>query len=549
MSRSRFWLTVVVALVLSAGNLHAQVQEDWWHIYPGPGDNDNEARGIGVDAGGNCYVAGGSTGAADWDFLVGKYNPGGGVAWEIPVNGPGDSSDYAMAMVADDAGNCYVSGWTTAKGVFGSGLLICKTTPSGTVEWARPHNVNQMAPREMTFDPAGNIIISALGYSSGYHSVVMKVDPQTGDSLWATFYRWTGATGGNAQSVACGSDGSVYIAGTATKSTGNLDDILVVKFSADGDTLWGRAYDGPLHRYDEGIDIAVDNAGNAYVTGKIKDSTGNSDLVILKYDPNGSLLWDWTCGVGSSSIHNTAGIALDPAGNVCVGAHSSGWATGFDFSFYKLSADGDSLWVSPSGRNGYEEAYAMALDAAGNMYITGHGAGTTDYDCLTMKFNGATGAKVWEMTRDAGGYDRATRICVEAEDHVYVAGYGNPPGEPETNLDIVIIAYEPVSAAVFEPVTNDPPRDFALHQNSPNPFNAATTIRFDLETGGDAELSIYNLLGQTVLSHRETGLAPGSYAFEWDGVDDRGGAVGSGVYLYQLRTPAGKLARKMVLMK
>ena len=92
---------------------------------------------------------------------------------------------------------------------------------------------------------------------------------------------WPDATGGNAQSVACGVDGSVYIAGTANRSTGNLDDILIAKFSADGDTLWGRTYDGPLHRYDEGIDITVDNAGNAYVVGRVKDTTGNPDVIVL----------------------------------------------------------------------------------------------------------------------------------------------------------------------------------------------------------------------------------------------------------------------------
>jgi uncharacterized delta-60 repeat protein len=550
MSRFGVCLALVIALIFGVSSLHAQVQLDWSHIHVGPGGNDDEARGIGVDASGNCYVAGGSAGTSDWDFLVGKYNPAGGVDWEIPINGPGDSSDYAMAMVVDDAGNCFISGWTTTKGVFGSGLLICKTTPSGTVDWSRPHNINQMTPRMMVFDPAGKIIVSGMGYSSGYHSAVVKIDPQTGDSLWTTFYKWTGATGGNGQSVAVASDGSVYVAGTATKPTDNLDDILVFKLGRDGDTLWGRTYDGPLHRYDEGLGIAVDNAGNAYVTGAIKDSSGNRDLVVLKYTANGTLVWDWTLGVGSTVSCWPVGIALDPGGNLCVGATSSNIGSGYDFTFIKLSADGDSLWVSPSMRSGYEESYGMAMDAVGNLYLTGMGQGPQDFDQLTIKFSGATGGPEWDQVWDNGGSDeRATRICVAEEDHVYVAGYVNPPGEPDTKRDVSIICYESVSAAVFEPETNDPPRDFALHQNAPNPFNAATIIRFDLETGGDAELQIVNLLGQTVLTHRETGLAPGSYAFEWDGRDAHGHALGSGVYLYQLRTAGQTLARKMVLMK
>ena len=550
MSRTRLWLVVSATLLLGAGPAYAQVQEEWSHVYVGPGDNDEGSRGIGVDALGNCYVAGASTGAADWNFLLGKYNHAGGVEWQIPINGPGDSSDYAQTMIVDAAGNSYISGWTTTKGVSGPQKLLVKVNTAGTVVWAHSHRIGgDGSMRHMAFDPSGNIIVVGMSSSSGYHANVTKYST-AGDSLWTRFYRWTGASGGNGQRVDCALDGSVYFTGTATKSSGTFDDILTVKLSADGDTLWGRVYDGAGHNYDEGIDIVVDDDGNAYVVGKAKNTAGNTDIAVIKYSPSGTQLWDWTYNGSSSSGDEPIGVELDMDGNVCVGGTSYETGKARDYTFIKLSPSGDSLLVSFAGATGSEYAYDMALDANGNMYVTGERSGVASYDYLTMKFDGATGAKEWEMTWDGGGgYDRGTNICVEEEDHVYVAGYINPTAEPDTKNDIGVVAYEPVAAAVFEPTTNQPPRAFTLYQNSPNPFNAGTLIRFDLERGGDATLAIVNILGQTVLTHREHDLPSGSYSFEWDGTDARGVPVSSGVYLYRLQTDRQVSSRKMVLLK
>ncbi|MEW5874459.1 MAG: SBBP repeat-containing protein [Candidatus Zixiibacteriota bacterium] len=545
---NRLWLIVTLALLAGASGVQAQVQEKWSHIYAGPGDNDEDPCGVGVDALGNCYVAARSTGTADWDFLAGKYDDVGDVEWEIPINGPGDSIDYAQAMLVDNNGNVYITGWTTTKGVTSPQKLLVRVTASGVVDWAQRYQIGgDGSMRDMTFDPTGNIIVVGMSSSGGYHPNVTKFTPD-GDSLWTCFYRWTGATGGNGQSVACAPDGSVYFTGTAP--TANLDDILTVKMSADGDTLWGRVYDGPEHRYDEGIDLAVDDAGNAYVVGTLKDASGIPDIVVLKYSSGGTLLWDWSYNGTSSSSDEPVGVRLDGDGNVCVGGMTSEIGKLRDFAFLKLSPDGDSLFVSHAGTTVSDYAYAMTIDGAGNMYVTGNRSATGGYDFATIKFDGATGTSEWDMTWDGdGGYDRATRICVGEEDHVYIAGYVNPTAEPDTKNDVGIVAYAPISEAVFEPAGNQTPRVFALHQNSPNPFNGATTIRFDLSKAGSAALSVVNILGQTVLTHRESDLAPGSYSFEWNGRDMQGSPLPSGVYLYRLRTDRDVQTRKMVLLK
>jgi len=91
----------------------------------------------------------------------------------------------------------------------------------------------------------------------------------------------------------------------------------------------------------------------------------------------------------------------------------------------------------------------------------------------------------------------------------------------------------------------------ALDQNYPNPFNRATVTRFALPEAGRVELAVFNLAGQQVTTLVEGARKAGTYTIHWDGRDDGGRQLASGVYLYRLRTGDGKQVetRKLVLMK
>ena len=90
---------------------------------------------------------------------------------------------------------------------------------------------------------------------------------------------------------------------------------------------------------------------------------------------------------------------------------------------------------------------------------------------------------------------------------------------------------------------------FSLSQNAPNPFNPTTSIHFSLPSEGLARLSIYNSLGQIVRVLMNENLAAGQHMVSWDGTDDLGRSVGSGVYLYRLTAQQGVLVRRMMLVK
>ncbi|MBU2625180.1 MAG: S8 family serine peptidase [candidate division Zixibacteria bacterium] len=93
------------------------------------------------------------------------------------------------------------------------------------------------------------------------------------------------------------------------------------------------------------------------------------------------------------------------------------------------------------------------------------------------------------------------------------------------------------------------PESFTLSQNYPNPFNPATTICFSVARSQDVTLSVYNILGQKVRTLVEGETAIGTHEVLWNGSDDSGSPVASGIYFYRLDTADGQSTRKMMLLK
>ena len=100
-----------------------------------------------------------------------------------------------------------------------------------------------------------------------------------------------------------------------------------------------------------------------------------------------------------------------------------------------------------------------------------------------------------------------------------------------------------------EPVGEPVPKAFVLEQNYPNPFNPTTTIEFSIPTNSKVTLSVYNVLGQKVRTLVNDRLPAKHYRVLWDGTDDRGNLVPSGVYFYTIRTDGFSATKKMILMK
>jgi flagellar hook assembly protein FlgD len=93
------------------------------------------------------------------------------------------------------------------------------------------------------------------------------------------------------------------------------------------------------------------------------------------------------------------------------------------------------------------------------------------------------------------------------------------------------------------------PTEFGLAQNFPNPFNPTTTITYQLPHASDVTLNIFNALGQHVRTLVNGVQEPGFYEQYWDGCDESGQQVSSGIYFYRLTAGEFSRTKRMVLMK
>jgi len=196
--------------------------------------------------------------------------------------------------------------------------------------------------------------------------------------------------------------------------------------------------------------------------------------------------------------------------------------TGLRFAFHPGGARGEFVDILSIGVN---EGFPMDLIANGNVDIE------------------KQGWQVVEIPLEALGVDSpiaSIRLLGYLEGTFYL-----------DDIRLVAATPPPSTTAVTEDHTATLPKTFVLEQNYPNPFNSDTVIHFALPTSADVELAIFNLTGQQVTTLADGMRAAGTYTVRWDGRNDDGRKLASGVYLYQLKAGNGKRVetRKLVLIR
>jgi hypothetical protein len=162
---------------------------------------------------------------------------------------------------------------------------------------------------------------------------------------------------------------------------------------AQVDTAWVRLYKYVPNAYSVATDVAVDQTGNVYVTGISCSSEGLEDFATIKYSPAGETLWVRTHnGPGTSSADWVNDIALDNQGNVYVtGMSEQNRPAGEDdYATVKYDRDGVEQWVAVYNHpdNDHDEAYALAIDNSGYVYVTGM-SGNSSYATIKYRQSGA----------------------------------------------------------------------------------------------------------------------------------------------------------------
>jgi hypothetical protein len=115
--------------------------------------------------------------------------------------------------------------------------------------------------------------------------------------------------------------------------------------------------------------------------------------------------------------------------------------------------------------------------------------------------------------------------------------------------DSALVEVELVAGAVTGAETNATPRVAVLYQNYPNPFNPSTSIEFSLPARERVSLKVFDVSGRLVRTLVDGPLSDGIHRYTWDGHNERGASVASGVYFYVLRSESIRQSRKAVLLR
>jgi uncharacterized delta-60 repeat protein len=445
----RKFLIAVTSVVILDGTLSFSqgVDTSWVRRYNGPNNNQDVPSAIVVDAAGNVYVTGRSTGIdTDFDYATLKYDSLGNELWTKRYNGLGNGPDESGAIAVDYAGNVYVSGGSLGIGVDYDYATI-KYYSNGDTVWVRRYDgpIGSVdGVWAMALDSFGNVYVTGQSYGSatGFDYATIKYCAN-GDTAWVRRYDGPSSNHDYAYAMALDSGGVLYVTG-ASYGNGTGLDFVTIKYDSSGNELWIGRYNGTGNGHDCAKDITVDGLGNIYVTGYSFGNGTSDDFVTIKYYPSGDTGWVRRYNAPADSTDRACAIAVDGLGNVYVAGTSFSHESNGDYVTIKYYPNGDTAWVRRyNGPGNSNDAIAgIALDDSGCVYVTGESLSNRgDYDCTTIKYS-PNGAVAWvrryngpESLNDVGW-----AITVDSFGNVYVTGSST---SSVTGDDYVTIKYSP----------------------------------------------------------------------------------------------------------
>ncbi len=341
----------------------------------------------------------------------------------------------AKSLAVDDQGSVYAIGYfadtidfdpgagermATSRG--GTDIFVQKIDRMGNLVWLKTLGTeNDDYGFTLSLAPNGDL------YAAGFFGGTLDVDPNEGQTLL---------------------------------TSNGLTDVFIVRWTAEGDFVWGRSVGGPNNEM--AYALTTDAQSNVYVTGwfaetadfdpgpgtELLRSVGLADAFVLKLDPAGALVWARSFGGDASD--EAFSIAVDDVGNV----YTAGWYVetvdfdpglgvasftstgGTDGFVHKLDADGDFVWVRTIGSGGDDYVTGLAMRADSEIVVTGRFSGEVNFgnagvsntltslgafDVFVLQLN-AEGTSGW--ARSVGGVsdDYGNGIAIDAQSNVYVVG-------------------------------------------------------------------------------------------------------------------------------
>jgi len=268
----------------------------------------------------------------------------------------------------------------------------------------------------------------------------------------------------------------------------------------------------------------------------------------------------WTQLLDSAAYVNC--LAMNSRGHILAGVHPR------IFKGVYISKDNGEQWTNIGLI--FESISTIAVNSQDHIF-----AGTY-FDGI---YRSTDDGKSWELVNNGLNYTWITDIAINSSDHLFASTWFGGVYKSEDNGDtwrqlISGLPFETVfslavdangyvfagsdGGGVFrsvQPATSiglisgHITSEFSLAQNYPNPFNPVTTIQFGLKEAGPAEVAVYSIEGRKIATLVNEFMEAGTYQVQWDGKDQQGNPVSSGIYIYQLKAERQRMVNKMVLAK
>ncbi|MDH3215143.1 MAG: SBBP repeat-containing protein [Candidatus Krumholzibacteria bacterium] len=548
---------LIVSILLASYALPASAQQPQWSQRFG-GAIWDEGYDLAVDLSGNVLITGAFTdtvdfgggplfGAGSRDIYVAKYDANGGHLWSQGFGN--NNSQRGESIAADASHNVVVAGDFSGTVNFGGGSLVsiggwdmflAKFDASGNHIWSQRFgstvSSNADGARAVAVDGSGNIYLAGyfsgtvdfgggpLVSAGGYEAFIAKYDP-SGTHIWSQRFGSTSFDYATAVAV----DGSANVVLTG-RITGTVDfgggpisggNMFIAKFDSSGAHVWSQAFSANANG------VTVDPAGNVLVTGGFDNVdfgggplVGPSDIYVVKFDPSGNHVWS----IGFGSPHDLewgADLAVDGLGNVFVtGEFWDTMTVGAQLLESRGANDPFVAWFDPDGNAVWADVFGGPVEPGSLIHTNDRAAG------IDVDGSGNVIVSGWfDYTADFG----LGTLTSAGERDVYLAKY----------TDIVV-------SSVGE---SNPPRIHTLHPNVPNPFNPTTSIAFTLRETEHVTIRVYDVAGRPLRTLLDESRGPGRYEAVWNGTDDAGSLVSSGVYFCRMKTATFEQTRRMVLLK
>ncbi len=383
--------------------------------------------------------------------------------WSKPYHGLAGVDDRATAVAAstDNQNNVVVVGHGLSATFAQNGhenIYVLKYLANGTLDWSATYaQAGDDAPTAATFDPDGNIIV--VGYS---------------EKGYLNYYY------------------NLFVAKYCGSGTGSG---INCKGKSKGQIIWSDLYDGPAvgppNKDAKAYGVAVDKAGDVYVTGYVENVSGNKDMITIKYQGTPPAtspvkLWNDFKSFDGLAHGDDQGVAvkIDPIdGNIVVAGTTLTDIYDNDFHIIRYgSATGNVIWEKTLQREQTSDTLtSMAMDYSGNVYLAGTSTNGETSDILSVVYDylgKIVGATLYDSPEKMN--DGANAVAVNSVGDSFIAGYAANKGIPasgiDPNLDYLVIKQEiDLSKTIMAPgpFTAEPQSDYTKirltwRANTPN---------------------------------------------------------------------------------